>query len=118
MRVRLVASVFPKSLEPVGRQLRVSHGVLDVLVASVRLQAARIDSVIGQLVAARMAQHVRMDAEPEAGSLTKPSHRLAEAGSGERGAAFLYEHVWRPRTFPLQLAQCSRLHACQRMRGR
>lgn len=111
-------SVLPKSLEALGRQLGVADGVLDVLAPHVRLQAARTDSVIGQLVAARMAQHVGVDAEPKAGSLAKPGHRLAEAGSGERCAALRYEHVWRLRAFPLQLAQRAQLPTCQRMRGR
>src|SRR5262249_54702914 len=53
--------IAPKTLEPRRRQLCVAHGVLDRLVAQIALDRARIDALIGQLVAASMAQHVRVD---------------------------------------------------------
>jgi len=45
--------------------------VLDVLVAEVVLQGARVVSVVGKLEAAGVPQHVRMDGEWHLGGLTK-----------------------------------------------
>jgi len=56
-------------------------------------------SVIGQLEAARMAQHVRVDAELEAGSLAQLSDHLAKASRAERCAA--NEHKRRFRALAL-----------------
>ncbi len=54
-------SIPPEILEPLRRKLGVSHRVLDVLVPEVVLQRASIVSLVGELVATGMAQHVGMD---------------------------------------------------------
>ena len=48
-----IVSVFPEVIESLRRHLRVSHGMLDVLVAQVAL--------VGKLVTAGMSKHVRVD---------------------------------------------------------
>lgn len=53
-------SVPPEALEAVRRELGVAHGVLDVLVPEVVLHGARVVPVVRELVAAGMAEHVRM----------------------------------------------------------
>jgi len=52
----------PEFLEPPRTQLGIAHRVLNVLVAQIRLQCARVGAPIRQCiaVAARVAQHVRM----------------------------------------------------------
>ena len=60
-------SIHPEIFEPVRSQLSVAGGVLDVPVTEVMLDRAGIPSVVGQLVAGRMTQHVRVDGKPEAG---------------------------------------------------
>ena len=61
-------SIHPEVLERVRSQLSVAGGVLDVpVVTEVMLDRAGIPSVVGQLVAGRMTQHVRVDGKPEAG---------------------------------------------------
>ena len=53
--------MLPERLEPIGCEFGVTHSVLNVLVAEVMiLQGPRILAVVDQLVAARMAQHVRI----------------------------------------------------------
>jgi hypothetical protein len=42
-------SVTPQALEPRGRQLGVAHGVLDVAMAEIRLQRARVGTLVGKL---------------------------------------------------------------------
>ena len=75
-------SIHPEIFEPVRSQLSVAGGVLDVPVTEVMLDRAGIPSVVGQLVAGRMAQHVRVDGKPEAGGLTGPGDNLADGVSG------------------------------------
>src|SRR5262245_28685167 len=53
--------------------------MLDILVAEIVLQGASIVAVIGQLEAAGMAQHVRMDGERYLGGLAEPYHEMVEA---------------------------------------
>ena len=48
--------IFPKSFEPARRQRGVPRGILDIAVAQISLQRARIDAVIGQLIPARMTE--------------------------------------------------------------
>jgi hypothetical protein len=48
----MIVSVAPEVLEARGRQLRVAHGVLDVAMAEIRLQGARVGALVGQLKAA------------------------------------------------------------------
>ena len=50
----------PKILEPLRRELGVAHRVHDVFVPEVVLQGARVASVVGEFVAARVPQHVRV----------------------------------------------------------
>src|SRR5262249_51701662 len=73
------ASILPEILEPFRRQLGVAHRVLDVLVAEVVLQRARIDTLIRELVSAGMAQHVRMDRERHLGGLAEALDQLLKA---------------------------------------
>ena len=60
-------SVGPKSPEAVGCQFGVPGGVLDVAMAQIMLDRARILAVVGELIASRMAQHVRVDREVDTG---------------------------------------------------
>jgi len=53
--------------------------VLNVLVAQIVLQGASIVAVIGQLEAAGMTQHVRMDGERYLGGFAEPYHEMVEA---------------------------------------
>ena len=53
--------VLPEVLEPVRRKLRVAHSVRDVLVAQVLLDRPRVVTIVRKLVAACVAEHVRMD---------------------------------------------------------
>ena len=52
-----------ESPEAVGCQFGVPGGVLDVAMAQKMLDRARILAVVGELIASRMAQHVRVDRE-------------------------------------------------------
>src|SRR5262249_50326888 len=62
----------PEVLEPIWCQLRVAHGVLDVLVPEVMLQRPRVVAVIGKFEPAGVAEHVRMHAEWHFGGLSEP----------------------------------------------
>jgi hypothetical protein len=69
----------PEVPEPIGRHLGVSHRVLDVLVAEVMLQGARVVAIVCKLEAAGVAQHVRMDRKRHRGGLAEPCNEMMEA---------------------------------------
>ena len=54
-------SIFPEALEPIRRQGRVAYRASDRAVPEIVLDRPRIVSVIGQLVAAGVPQHVTAD---------------------------------------------------------
>ena len=83
--------VLPPTLEPGRCQLGVTDGVLDVLVAQIRLQRARVLAGIGEREAAGMAQHVRVGLDLEPGSLASAAHELLEVADGHRRAALADE---------------------------
>ena len=81
-RLHLARSVLPEILEPLRRQLGVAYCVHDVLVPEVMLERSRVTSIVGELVAAGMAKHVRMYWEMKLGTdrqsgkqLSKPRRR-------------------------------------------
>ena len=74
-------SVAPEIFEPVRRQLGVAHRVLDVLVAEVGLHRPRVCALVGELVAAGMAQHVRVHPMTSA---RRPWRRAAACGRSPR----------------------------------
>jgi hypothetical protein len=57
--------VFPEPFEPHRRKLGIANGVLDVLVAEVGLQATRVDAFVGQLEAAGVPKHMRVNTKIE-----------------------------------------------------
>lgn len=69
-------SIAEEAFNPVGSQLRVAHCVLDVLVAQILLQRARVVALVDQLVAAGMAEHVEVDWEGQLGGDAQESEQL------------------------------------------
>jgi hypothetical protein len=63
----------PEILEPIRRQLRVAHGVLDVLVPEPSLQRPRIVPRIRQREPAAVPQHVRVNRKRHFGSGADPA---------------------------------------------
>ena len=76
--------LLPEVLEPIGGELGVSGGVLDVAVPEPFLDAlCRAGS--GEREAAGVAQHVRVDWEGEAGCHPDQRQLLSEPGCTSRG---------------------------------
>ena len=73
--------------------------MLNVLVAQIVLQGASIVAVIGQLEAAGMAKHVRMDGERHLGGFAEPYHEMVEAHGADRTATLANEYVALCRVF-------------------
>ena len=82
----------PEILEPRRGQFGVADGVLDVTVAQVGLQGARIVALVGQRVAAGVSEHVRMRLETQLGLRACTLDHAGEAGRGKWGATFRGEH--------------------------
>src|SRR5262249_49143490 len=101
-------SASPKVLEPVGRHFGVSDRVLDVLVAEVVLQGARVVAVIGQLEAAGVAKHVRVDREWHLGGLAEALDEAGETDGADWPAALRKEHVGVLRVIASYFTQTSR----------
>ena len=85
----------PKILEPRRRQLSVAHGVLNVAVAEIGLQGARIVSSVRERVAAGVPERVRVSLERQLGDLASSLDHSGEPGSRERRAALRGEHLGR-----------------------
>ena len=62
---RSKALVFPKMLEPIGRQSGVANRGHDRAVAEIGLDGARVVAVVGELEPAGVPQHVGMNEEGE-----------------------------------------------------
>jgi hypothetical protein len=74
-------SVLPEILEPIWSHFGVSHGVHDILVAHVVLERSGVMPIVGELVAGRMPQHVRVDRERELCRFSGPGDRFQETCS-------------------------------------
>jgi hypothetical protein len=67
--------------------------VLDVLVAEVVLEGARVVAVIGELEPTGMAKHVRVDREWHLGGLAEPLDEAVETDGADWSAALGNEYV-------------------------
>src|SRR3954454_5038324 len=115
----LLVFVLPKILEPLRGQLGVPCGVLDVAMAQPLLNGSCVVPIVGQLKAASVAQHVRMDREGELGRCADARQLLAEAGRGHRRQALGGEDVGaRRHLLVLEATQRSQLAATQDVRRR
>jgi hypothetical protein len=112
---RLVA---PEAFKSVRRKRRIAHSVRDVLVAEISLDRSRVAAVIGELVAARMAQHVRMRLDAKVRRYSGTFDHPGESRRRERDAAFADEHERRLRAVSLVSAQGPQFAAGQLMRAR
>ena len=59
--------VLPESLESIRCEVGVPHGVRDVPVTEVVLEGSSVVALVGELVAAGVPQHVRVDGEVQLG---------------------------------------------------
>src|ERR1039458_6339061 len=78
------ASVFPKALESVRRHLGIPHRMGYVLMAQVLLQRSSVVSLIGQLEAAAVAQHVGMDRKGNPRGQAATGCQLTDIAGGHR----------------------------------
>src|SRR5260221_7754143 len=92
-RRTLPRSIAPKIAESVGRKLGISHRVLNVLVAEIVLQGSGVVAIVGELEAARMPQHVRMQREWHLGGLAEPLDKMMEADGAHRSTALGDEDI-------------------------
>src|SRR5262245_32138929 len=88
-------SILPEFLEPPRSQLRIAYRVLNVLVAEVHLDRARILAGIRQIEARRVPEHMRMNRELDAGRLCGFHHNVMDGASCHRTATQRREHIRR-----------------------
>ena len=94
--------VFPESVESVGRQLSIPARVLDIPVPQIVLDGARIVSIIRELEAAGMSQHVWMNGKRNASFSAGTRNQLAYRRCRQRPSALRDEQVWRDAGLPPQ----------------
>src|SRR5665213_225740 len=97
-------SIPPESFETIRRQRGVGDRVLNVSVSEIMLDCAGVAAIVGEFIAAGMAQHVRMNLEREAGLDAQPCNHPTKAADGERRTAFGQEHIARLWHFLLEPA--------------
>jgi hypothetical protein len=73
------SSVSKKLLKSLRRQRRIPRRVLDVAMPKVGLDCARVVTVIGELVAAGMTEHVGVRLDTQVGIGASPLHHAGEA---------------------------------------
>src|SRR5664279_2849660 len=88
-------SGFRKVIELGMMSRGVPNRVLDILMPKVVLDCAGVASIVGEFIAAGMAQHVRMNLEREAGLDAQPCDHPTEAADGERRTTLGQEHIER-----------------------
>jgi hypothetical protein len=110
--------VRPEAFESIRCEFRVAHRVRNVSVAQVVLDGSRIVTVVRELVATRVAKHVRMDGEGESGFLAGSSNHLPHIGSRHRRVALCDEDIATVGILATVLAQCSNLGSAEWMVGR
>jgi hypothetical protein len=96
-----------------GGELGVADRVLDVLVAEVVLDRARVLAVVGELEARRVAEHVRVDRHADGGGLAGTGHNLPKRGVGHRALAVGGENVGGVGLAALELAERAELRAVE-----
>ena len=72
--------------------------MLDVSVSEIMLDRAGVAAIVGEFIAAGMAQHVGMNLERETSLDAQPCDHPTKAADGECPAAFGQEHtpgLWR-----------------------
>src|SRR5437773_9827385 len=72
---RDAVSIAPKRSESIWRELRVTDRMHDVAMSEIRLDRASVHAVVCEVKPGRVAQHVWMDRECNAGRLSPPLHR-------------------------------------------
>ena len=80
----LLSALSPKVPKSTRRQLGVTHRVLNVLVAEIGLQGARVVSLVGQGEATGMAEHVRVCLELQPCGFSGTLYHARESCRGER----------------------------------
>jgi hypothetical protein len=73
------ASILKKFPEPLRRQRDIARRILDVAMTQIRLDRARVVAVVGELVAAGMAEHVGMCLDAHIGRDGRPLDHAGEA---------------------------------------
>lgn len=107
--------IVPEFLESIATEVGIADGVLDVLVPEVVLDRTGVLTVVGQLEAGGMPEHVGMDREVETGHFPGTGHDLPKTGVRQRPLPLRDEDVGRFRILPGQLPQSADLRAAKRM---
>jgi hypothetical protein len=94
------SSILPKILESIRSHFSISNRVHDIFVPHIVLEGSGIMPVVGELIASRVPEHVRMDWEWELCGFSDPGDRFQETRGRGRPAALGDEDVARFHILP------------------
>jgi len=97
-------SISPEILEPIRRERRVANRPSDRPVAKIVLDRSGVPPIVGQLVAARVAQHMAADLEREARRVASARNHALVTCHAQGRHALGGEHVELRLPLPLQAA--------------
>src|SRR5262245_7024393 len=98
-------SISPEILKPIRRERRVANRRSNRPVAKIVLDRSSVPPIVGQLVAARVAQHMAADLEREARRLASARNHALVTCHAQGRQALGGEHVKPRLPLPLQAAQ-------------
>src|SRR5215831_10121727 len=111
-------SISPEILEPIRRERRVANRRSNRLVAKIVLDRSGVPPIVGQLVAARVAQHMAADLKREARRLASAHNHALVTSHAQGCQALRGEHVAPGLPLPLQAAQGAELAPTDRVDAR
>src|SRR5262249_31621662 len=108
-------SISPEIVEPIRRERRIADRGYDRAVPKVMLNRSGVPPIVGQLAAARVAQHVAADLEREARRLASARNHALVTCHAQGRHALGGEHVAPRLPLPLQAAQDAQLAPTDRV---
>jgi hypothetical protein len=90
--------------------------MLDIFVPEVMLERPGVLTIVGELEAAGVTKHVRMNLERHPGGRAEPAHHSPKSDGAHRCPALAHEQVAPRFLLSLQSPECPKLSAGQWMR--
>src|SRR6516225_6280384 len=83
----------PEVSEPIRGQLGIAHRVLNIPMPKPSLERPRVVAIVRELVAASVAQHVRMDRKGHSGTFAQARDQRVEAFGCHRRSALGHKYI-------------------------
>jgi hypothetical protein len=98
-----VSLIVPEVGKPMGRQRRVTNGMLNIAMPQVLLDGPGIHAFVGEIKTAGMPEHMGMNRKRQARHLTRSQHNMANRSVGQWPSSFGDKQIRRLRVVSAQL---------------